>query len=65
MSATTPIYQVTFQALYVAWQACQKRKAGTPAAQRFEMQLLDRLFATQQALQSGRYHTIPPPVIVL
>lgn len=57
MSTTKPIDQVSFKALYVAWQACQKRKAGTPAAQRYEMQLLDRLFATQQALQSGRYHT--------
>jgi len=57
MSATKPVYQVTFQSLYMAWRACQKRKAASSAAQRFEMHLLDRLFATQQALQTGRYQT--------
>jgi hypothetical protein len=49
--------QVSFKQLYEAWQLCQRRKAGSAAAQRYEMQLLDHLFDTQASLQSGQYQS--------
>lgn len=47
--------QVSFKQLYHAWQLCQRRKAGSSAAQRYEMHLLDHLIDTQACLQSGQY----------
>lgn len=46
---------IDFKALYTAWQACQKRKAGKTAAQKYEMHLLDNLWHTLQGLQDGSY----------
>lgn len=56
MLASCPNPQVIdFKALYTAWCACQKRKSGKTAAQKYEMHLLDHLWHTLQRLQSGTY----------
>ncbi len=45
-----------FAALYRAWQACRRGKRGTRKAQRYEMDLLDKLVDTAQALQTRSWH---------
>jgi len=52
-----PAEEVSFKQLYRAWKMCQKRKSGTPAAQRYEMNLLDNLLDTLNELQEGEYQT--------
>jgi len=46
---------VSFKALYQAWYACQRRKAGKAAAQKYELKLLDHLWQLQQRLQNWQY----------
>ena len=46
---------VSFESLYLAYKDCRKRKRGTANAQRYDMQLLDKLFATQGALNTRSY----------
>ena len=46
---------INFCALYQAWQACQKRKAGKAAAQKYQMRLLDNLWNTLFSLQAANY----------
>lgn len=46
---------VDFKALYHAWFACQRGKAGKTAAQKYEMSLLDHIFDTLTDLQKAKY----------
>jgi len=46
---------ITLQGLYQAYTDCRKRKRHTVNAQRYEMQLLDRLYHLLESLHSGVY----------
>ena len=46
---------IGWQGLYLAYVQCRCRKRRTASAQRYEMQLLDHLFATQDALSRRSY----------
>ena len=46
---------IKWQGLYQAYVQCRCRKRRTASAQRYEMQLLDNLFAIQQALNRRSY----------
>jgi hypothetical protein len=47
--------QPEFADLYRAYQACRRRKRGTPEAQRYESRLLDHLIESVAALRSRRW----------
>ena len=49
------INSVNFKQLYQAWLSCQIRKAGSRAAQKYEIGLLDNLWSTLENLQNARY----------
>ena len=46
---------IGWQGLYLAYVQCRCRNRRTASAQRYEMQLLDHLFATQDALSRRSY----------
>ena len=52
--ARAPVFG--FAPLYQAWQACRRGKRGTRKAQRYEINLLDRLVDTREALQTHAWH---------
>ncbi len=47
--------ELTFQGVYQAYTACRKRKRATANAQRYDMNLLEHLVDTEQAIRQRRY----------
>jgi len=55
----------SFEALYMAWLSCRRRKRKTPQAQRFEISLLDNLMALMQSLRERTWQPSPPVCFVV